>query len=46
MDKNSNHFHATTVQRRDKNRIQQIKNETADWVEGQEEVSKVVVKHF
>ena len=45
-DKNSRFFHATTVQRRERNRIQRIKDDNGDWKEGQEEVPQVIVDYY
>ena len=45
-DKNSNFFHATTVQRRDRNRIQRLQHTTGEWIEGQEEVTGHIMEHF
>ena len=45
-DKNSQFFHATTVQRRDRNRIAKIKDADGNWVEGQEGVTNVVLDHY
>ena len=41
-DRNTKFFHASTIQRRDRNRIQRLKNSNGEWVEGQEEVTKVI----
>lgn len=45
-DRNSKFFHATTIQRRARNRIQRVKNGSGEWVEGKEEVFEVVLEHF
>lgn len=45
-DKNTKFFHATTVQRRAKNRIQRIRNDRGDWVEGKEAIFSTILEHF
>lgn len=45
-DKNSSFFHATTVQRRYRNRLHRIKDKNGVWVEGQEEIFGAVLDHF
>ena len=45
-DKNTKFFHASTIQRRERNRIQRLKNSRGEWVEGQEEVTQVVCEYF
>ena len=45
-DRNTKFFHASTIQRRDRNRIQRLKNSNGEWVEGQEEVTRVILEHF
>lgn len=39
-DKNSKFFHASTVQRRDRNKLVRIKDKNGEWLEGQEAVSE------
>ena len=36
----------STIQRMDRNRIQRLKNDVGEWVEGQEEVLKVILEHY
>lgn len=45
-DRNTKFFHDTTLQRRERNRIQRIKDDQGSWIEGKEEVFKVVLEHF
>lgn len=45
-DRNSKFFHATTIQRRERNRLQRIKDGEGQWVEGQQEVEVVVLRFF
>lgn len=45
-DKNTKFFHATTIQRRARNRIQRIKDNNGAWVEGKEEIFAEVIHHF
>lgn len=45
-DRNTKKFHATTVQRRNCNRIQRILEENGNWIEGQNDITKAVVNHF
>lgn len=45
-DRNTKFFHATTLQRRDRNRIQRIQDSHGNWVEGKEDVFKAVLEHF
>lgn len=45
-DCDSKFFHATTVQRRDRNRLHRIKDENGEWVEGQEDIFTAVLEHF
>ena len=45
-DKNSKFFHATTVQRRERNKIQRLKLNDEVWKEGQEDVTQAILDHF
>ncbi|KAJ1419294.1 hypothetical protein SESBI_15248 [Sesbania bispinosa] len=45
-DKNIAFFHASTVQRRDRNRLVRIRDGEDQWVEGQKEISNAVLQHF
>lgn len=45
-DRNSSFFHATTIQRRDRNRLHRIKDKNGDWVEGQEDIFRAILDHF
>lgn len=45
-DRNSKFFHATTVQRRNRNRIIKIKNDSGDWVEGTKEILTSVEEYY
>lgn len=45
-DRNTNFFHATTIQRRSRNRIQRLKGSGGDWIEGKEEIFEEVLRHF
>lgn len=45
-DKNSKFFHATTIQRRDRNKLHRLKDEDGRWVEGQSNIMTAVVKYF
>lgn len=45
-DRNTKFFHATTLQRRDRNRIQRIQDSHGNWVEGKEDAFKAVLDHF
>lgn len=45
-DKNSKFFHATTVQRRDRNKLQRIQDKDGNWVEGQGSIVKAVEEYF
>lgn len=45
-DRNSSFFYATTVQRRDRNRLHRIKDKNGDWVEGQEDIFREILDHF
>lgn len=45
-DKNSKFFHASTIQRRDRNRLQRIKNDQGSWIEGQNNISQAILEHY
>ncbi|KAJ1388799.1 Ribonuclease H-like superfamily [Sesbania bispinosa] len=45
-DRNTRFFHATTVQRRWRNRIVRVKDEGGNWVAGQEKIMQVAVQHY
>ena len=45
-DKNSKFFHATTIQWQDRNKIQRLKNVMGEWIDGQEDVTKLIMEHF
>lgn len=45
-DKNSRFFHASTVARRNRNKIIRIKDEEDQWLEGQEAISNGIRNYF
>lgn len=45
-DKNSKFFHASTIQRRDRNRLERIRDTNCSWVEGQQSIFKAVMDHY
>lgn len=45
-DRNSKFFHASTVQRRGRNRIVRLKNEVNEWVEGKANLFELILHHF
>ncbi|KAL1369153.1 hypothetical protein AAHE18_02G175100 [Arachis hypogaea] len=45
-DKNTFFFHATTIQRRDRNRIDRIKNEEGQWIQGETEILSLAENYF
>lgn len=45
-DKNTKFFHASTIQRRGRNRVQRIQNDRGEWVEGKEETFQAVLQHY
>nr|XP_025616741.1 uncharacterized protein LOC112709055 [Arachis hypogaea] len=45
-DKNTAFFHATTIQRRMKNRIDKLKDEAGHWIQGEEDIMRLVETHF
>ncbi|XP_015959674.1 uncharacterized protein LOC107483570 [Arachis duranensis] len=45
-DKNTAFFHATTIQRRLRNRIEKLKDETGQWIQGETNIMRLVERHF
>ncbi|RYR72172.1 hypothetical protein Ahy_A02g006385 [Arachis hypogaea] len=45
-DKNTSFFHATTIQRRGRNRIDKLRNEAGSWIEDRKEIMKHIEEHF
>ncbi|KAJ1438736.1 Zinc finger, CCHC-type [Sesbania bispinosa] len=45
-DKNTKFFHATTIQRRSRNRLERNKDGQGRWVVGQKDVMEAAVNHF
>ena len=45
-DRNTKIFHGTTVQRRERNKIQRLKDRHGEWQEGQEKMFEVVMDYF
>lgn len=45
-DRNSSFFHASTVQRRGKNRIQRLRGQNEEWVDGREDIFRHILDHF
>ncbi|KAJ1378472.1 Endonuclease/exonuclease/phosphatase superfamily [Sesbania bispinosa] len=45
-DRNTGFFHASTVQRRDRNKLYRLRNDQGTWVEGQNEVENLILSHF
>ncbi|KAJ1424731.1 Zinc knuckle CX2CX4HX4C [Sesbania bispinosa] len=45
-DRNSKFFHASTVQRRDRNKLFRLKDSLGNWIEGQQEVENFVLDHY
>ncbi|XP_072088190.1 uncharacterized protein [Arachis hypogaea] len=45
-DKNTAFFHATTIQRRNKNKIEKLKNTAGQWVCGNKELMSLIENHF
>lgn len=45
-DKNSKKFHASTIQRHDRNKLQHLKNDQGHWIEGQNNIFQAVLEHF
>ncbi|XP_072076444.1 uncharacterized protein [Arachis hypogaea] len=45
-DKNTAFFHATTIQRRGRNRIEKLRNEAGSWIEDRKEIMKLIEERF
>lgn len=45
-DKNSSFFHASTIQRRGKNRIQRLQDDQGEWIEGRDGIFSHILHHF
>ncbi|XP_057417986.1 uncharacterized protein LOC130712164 [Lotus japonicus] len=45
-DQNSKFFHASTVQRRDRNRIDRLKDAQGNWVTEENEIRQLIQNHF
>ncbi|XP_020970175.1 uncharacterized protein LOC110268393 [Arachis ipaensis] len=45
-DKNTSFFHATTIQRRGRNRIEKLRNEAGSWIEDRKEIMKHIEERF
>ncbi|XP_025693017.1 uncharacterized protein [Arachis hypogaea] len=45
-DKNTAFFHATTIQRRIRNRIEKLRDETGQWTQGEANIMRLVERHF
>lgn len=45
-DRSTKFFHASTIQRRSRNRLHRIKDMTGNWIEGQGEICKAILDHF
>ncbi|XP_072087336.1 uncharacterized protein [Arachis hypogaea] len=45
-DKNTAFFHATTIQRRMRNRIDKLKDEARHWIQGEADIMRLVETHF
>lgn len=45
-DRNTKFFHASTVQRRNRNRLHRIKDSAGNWIEGQGELCNAILEHF
>ncbi|XP_020999491.2 uncharacterized protein LOC107489275 [Arachis duranensis] len=45
-DKNTAFFHATTIQRRMRNRIDKLKDEAGHWTQGEADIMRLVETHF
>lgn len=41
-DKNSKFFHASTIQRSDRNQLARLQNKDGDWVEGQSNIMRAI----
>lgn len=45
-DRNTKFFHASTIQRRDVNRLEKLKDDSGNWLDGQDTIMKSFVKHY
>lgn len=45
-DRNSTFFHASTIQRRERNRLVRVKNSEGEWIEGHDTVMAEIHRHF
>ncbi|XP_057418855.1 uncharacterized protein LOC130713070 [Lotus japonicus] len=45
-DRNTKFFHASTIQRRDVNRLEKLKDDSGNWLDGQDTIMKLFVKHY
>ncbi|RYQ80302.1 hypothetical protein Ahy_Scaffold1g106806 [Arachis hypogaea] len=45
-DKNSSFFHATTIQRRNRNKVERLKDKEGQWVSGKDRILNIVEEHF
>jgi hypothetical protein len=45
-DRNTKFFHASTIQRRDRNKLSRIKDDNGQWVEGQTQITHAVLDHY
>ncbi|XP_057747939.1 uncharacterized protein LOC130967135 [Arachis stenosperma] len=45
-DKNTSFFHATTIQRRIRNRIDKVKDETGQWIQGEASIMRLVERYY
>lgn len=45
-DRNTNFFHATTIQRRGRNRIQRLRSAGGSWIEGQDNLFNEILTHY
>ena len=45
-DKNTKYFHATTIQRRQRNRITMLKNSSNEWVQNSNQLKQMTVSFF
>ncbi|KAJ1399226.1 Zinc finger, CCHC-type [Sesbania bispinosa] len=45
-DRNSKFFHASTIQRRDRNKLFRLRDTVGNWVKGQNDIEKLVLDHY
>ncbi|KAJ1407196.1 Endonuclease/exonuclease/phosphatase superfamily [Sesbania bispinosa] len=45
-DRNSKFFHSSTIQRRSRNRLSRLRDANGEWVEGHQNISKLVLEHY